>query len=206
MPGVYLRDSHRPVDNPDLGSVCKGVVPFVHEPTTTTRTDRRPVAATRVVAAPATPVHRATGQEAAAKATAAAEVARAKAEQARQRAEQERQDANQRYLDVLVTEHESARTAAVTALGEAREALAVAVKVATERFAGASALAWDRRIVGLGPASVKASRLTLRLGAASLGLLAVRLRAAPRWQRPGLPPCVERAIPRARPTARPARS
>ncbi len=141
MPGVYLRDSHRPVDNPDLGSVCKGVVPFVHEPTTTTRTDRRPVAATRVVAAPATPVHRATGQEAAAKATAAAEVARAKAEQARQRAEQERQDANQRYLDVLVTEHESARTAAVTALGEAREALAVAVKVATERFAGAL-VAW----------------------------------------------------------------
>ncbi len=129
---------HRQI-TPDapLGSVCKGVVPFAHEPTTTTRTDRRPVAATRVVAAPATPVHRATGQEAAAKATAAAEVARAKAEQARQRAEQERQDANQRYLDVLVTEHESARTAAVTALGEAREALAVAVKVATERFAGA---------------------------------------------------------------------
>jgi vacuolar-type H+-ATPase subunit H len=61
--------------------------------------------------------------EAAAKATAAAEVARAKAEQARQRAEQERHEANRRYLDLLGTEHESARTAAVTALGEARQAL-----------------------------------------------------------------------------------
>jgi multidrug efflux pump subunit AcrA (membrane-fusion protein) len=62
-------------------------------------------------------------QDAAAKATAAAEVARAKAEQARQRAERERQDANQRFLDVLIGEYESARTVAVTALGEARQAL-----------------------------------------------------------------------------------
>ncbi len=61
--------------------------------------------------------------EAATKATIAAEAARVKAEAARERAEQERHEANRRYLDVLGTEYESARTAAVTALGEARQAL-----------------------------------------------------------------------------------
>ncbi len=66
--------------------------------------------------------------DAATKALAAAEQAKAKADAARVEADRERQDANHRYLDLLVDEHESARTVAVTALGEARESLTVAVK------------------------------------------------------------------------------
>jgi len=72
---------------------------------------------------------------AASKAVAAAEQAKTKADIARSKAEQERQDANHRYLDLLVDEHESARTVAVTALGEARELLTVAVKDGGDVFA-----------------------------------------------------------------------
>ena len=73
--------------------------------------------------------------DAASKAVAAAEQAKAKADAARSKAEQERQDANHRYLDLLVAEYESARTVAVTNLGEARESLTVAVKDGGDVFA-----------------------------------------------------------------------
>jgi hypothetical protein len=73
--------------------------------------------------------------DAATKALALAEQAKTKADAARVEADRERQDANHRYLDLLVDEHESARIVAVTALGEARESLTVAVKDGGDVFA-----------------------------------------------------------------------
>ncbi len=77
-------------------------------------------------------------QEAAA-AQAKAHAAQHRAQEAQRRADEERELANQRYLDLLVTEYESARTVAVTALGEARQALEDAVRGGGDIFSAYSA-------------------------------------------------------------------
>ncbi len=77
--------------------------------------------------------------EAAAKAQQVAQLAQTKADEARERAEAERDAANRRYLDVLATEHETARSDALTAQADSRQALETAVLSGGDAFAAYAA-------------------------------------------------------------------